>query len=469
MKNEIIPESVIVDGIKLPKRKVWMKTFGCQMNYHDSERILTNLQELNYFETANREDADLMIFNSCAIRDLANLKFYSQLGEIKKIKEAKKNLIVGIGGCVSQLEGEQLLKKYPYLDFAFGTDAIEFVNKMVLQIIRGEKSIYLNDWDLSDQYSLETKITSHTPRAFVNIMKGCNNYCSYCIVPYTRGREVSRRRDEIVDDVKRLVEEKGIQEIHLLGQNVNSFGKDNNENLAELLHQLDLINGLELIRYTTSHPKDMSDELIFCHRDIKKLANHLHLPVQSGSDTVLQRMERNHTVEHYLNLLTKIRDANPNIALTSDIIVGFPSETEEEFLDTFKLLDLAQYDSIFSYRFSARPGTKASALPDNLKDTVRKRRLKILQDHQLEIQKKIRLKLIDKEFKILVDGYGTKDNILRWRGRTSCNRIVHFTPLATSASSISSMPGENSTNYLWKWVNVKIIKATALSLTAIEI
>ena len=307
----------------------------------------------------------MVLFNTCAVRDLSNNKFYSQLGEMKHAKKKKSDLVVGIGGCVAQTEGKDLVKKYQHLDFAFGTDVIDSINDMVFRVYAGDNKFSINSWDRSENFSIETKVTHESPQAFVNIIKGCNKYCSYCIVPYTRGKERSRLKNEVVDDIRKLVEYQGIQEVTLLGQNVNSYGKDNGESLAELLIDLDQINGLELIRYTTSHPYDVSDELIAVHGSAKKLSKHLHLPVQSGSNTVLERMLREYTVEHYLGLLEKLRKAQPEIVLSTDIIVGFVNETDEEFQATLDLLDKAQYDSIYSYAYSERAKTRASRMVDH--------------------------------------------------------------------------------------------------------
>ena len=229
-----------------------MKTFGCQMNYHDTQRILSHLKELNFTSTENEDDADLVLFNTCAIRDLSNKKFYSKLGQTKHLKKAKPNIKIAVGGCVAQTEGRELLKKYRHLDFAFGTDVIDNIGEMVYRSYYGDDRFAITSWDRSNNYSIETKIVSNTPQAFVNIIKGCNKVCTYCIVPFTRGKERSRRQAEILKDVKKLVEYQGIQEVTLLGQNVNSFGKEHGESLAGLITELDEIKGLELIRYTTS-------------------------------------------------------------------------------------------------------------------------------------------------------------------------------------------------------------------------
>jgi tRNA-2-methylthio-N6-dimethylallyladenosine synthase len=444
-------KNVKIGDLNFPPRKVWMKTFGCQMNYHDSERIVSHLKDLNFTHTEELNNADLVLFNTCAIRDLSNNKFYSQLGEIKHAKKKKNGLVVGVGGCVAQTEGKELVKKYQHLDFAFGTDVIDTINDMVYRVYAGDNKFSINSWDRSDNFSIETKINHGTPQAFVNIIKGCNKYCSYCIVPYTRGKERSRLKNEVVEDVRKLVEYQGVQEVTLLGQNVNSYGKENNESLSELIMDLDQINGLELIRYTTSHPYDVSDSLIEVHGAAKKLSKHLHLPVQSGSNTVLERMLREYTVEHYLGLLEKLRKSQPEIVLSTDIIVGFVNETDSEFQATLDLLDKAQFDSIYSYAYSMRNKTRASKMVDNLTDDIRGERLRYLQKYQLGIQEKIRHNLVGQEFCVLVNGTSNMGGVKKWKGRTNCNRVIHF------------LPGNEEQNLQWNWVDVRVISATALS------
>jgi tRNA-2-methylthio-N6-dimethylallyladenosine synthase len=452
--------TVKVGDLEFPPRKVWMKTYGCQMNYHDSERILSHLSGMNFTMTDEKSDADLVIFNTCAVRDLANQKFYSHLGESKKLKEnadidpetgLKKNVIIAAGGCIAQTEGKDLIQKYKQLDFAFGTDVIDNIGEMVYRAYSGDKKFSVTSWDRSENYSIETKITQGTPTAYVNIIKGCDKFCSYCIVPFTRGREKSRRMEEVVKDVSRLVEHSGIQEVMLLGQNVNSFGKDNNESLAQLIMELEKIEGLQRLRYTTSHPYDVTDELVAAHANSKKLVNHLHLPVQSGSNTVLQRMLREYTVEHYLTLLAKMRKANPEMQISSDIIAGFPNETEEEHQATLKLLEQAQFAFIFSYTFSGRKGTKAAKMNDVLNDDIRGRRLREIQALQMKIQEKNREGMIGKTFRVLVEEKGINKGVTKWTGRTSCYRLVHFEP---------ETPEQD---YQWHWVDVEITSSTALS------
>ncbi len=453
-------DSIKVGELEFPPRKVWLKTYGCQMNYHDTERILSHLSGMNFTKTDDQSDADLVIFNTCAVRDLANQKFYSHLGETKKLKThpdidpetgMKKNVIVAAGGCIAQTEGKDLVKKYKQLDFAFGTDVIDNIGEMVYRAYAGEKKFTVTAWDRSDNYSIETKITQGTPQAFVNIIKGCDKFCSYCIVPFTRGREKSRRLAEVVTDIKRLVEYSGIQEVMLLGQNVNSFGKDNNESLGQLIMELEKVDGLHLLRYTTSHPYDVTDDLVEAHANSKKLANHLHLPVQSGSNTVLQRMLREYTVEHYLKLLEKMRKANPKMVITSDIIAGFPNETEEEHQETLRLLEDAQFDNIFAYAYSSRKGTKSARMDDVLTDDIRGRRLREVMDLQLSIQAKIRSTMVGQSYRVLVDGKNISKGVQKWQGRTSCGRIVHFEPAVVDQ------------DYMWHWVDVEITSSTALS------
>lgn len=458
MDIEIQP--VKVGELEFPPRKVWLKTYGCQMNYHDTERILSHLTSLNFTQTEEQTDADLVIFNTCAVRDLANKKFYSHLGETKRLKGnadinpetgLKKNVIIAAGGCIAQTEGKELVEKYKQLDFAFGTDVIDNIGEMVYRAYAGDKKFTVTAWDRSENYSIETKITNGSPMAFVNIIKGCDKFCSYCIVPFTRGREKSRRLAEVVTDVKRLVEYSGVQEVMLLGQNVNSFGKDSGESLAQLILELDKINGLQRLRYTTSHPYDVTDELIEAHGEAKKLANHLHLPVQSGSNSVLQRMLREYTVEHYLGLLAKMRKANPEMVITTDIIAGFPNETEQEHEDTMRLLEIAQYDFIYAYTFSPRKGTKAARMSDVLNDDIRGRRLREILARQMKIQENLRQTMIGKTYRVLVEEKHLNKGVEKWTGRTSCNRLVHFEPLIVDQ------------NYQWHWVDVTITSATSLS------
>ena len=452
--------TVVLGGVSFPQRKVFFKTYGCQMNYHDTERMLSHLQRLNFSQTDDQKEADLILFNSCAIRDTANQKFYSHLGAVKHRKK-EGGVVVGVGGCIAQTESRQLLKRFPFIDFSFGTDVIDSINDFVYRAYSGEDKFAVTSWDRSQNYSIETKIVHGAPQAFVNIIKGCDKFCSYCIVPFTRGREKSRTIAEIEQDVKRLVEHQGIQEITLLGQNVNSFGKERGESLGQLIHRLNDILGLEVIRYTTSHPYDMDDELISAHGECSKLADHVHLPVQSGSNTVLKRMLREYTKEHYLNLCQKLRAANGRLSISSDIIVGFPNETEEEHRESLDLLDRAQFDFIYSYVFSPRQGTKAARMKDFLTNEVRGQRLRQLQQYQLSIQKKLREPLKGKKFRVLIEKQSMMKGIKKWQGRTNCMRIVHIDP--SDPFTQEQAKKEANSNLKWHWVDVEITSATALS------
>lgn len=442
--------SKLVGELEFPKRKMWIKTYGCQMNYHDTERIMAHLTPLNFTMTDDQSEADLMLFNTCSIRDLANQKFYSHLGNTKHNK-ALKEVKVGVGGCIAQTESKELLKKYQQLDFAFGTDVIDNIGEMVYRTYAGDKKFAVTSWDRADNYSIQTKISHGTPQGFVNIIKGCDKFCSYCIVPFTRGREKSRSTSEIVNDVARLVKYQGIQEVTLLGQNVNSYGKKDGESLAELIMELEKIEDLKMIRYTTSHPYDISDELIAVHGKSKKLGNHLHLPVQSGSNTVLQRMLRQYSVEHYLERLDALRKANPDIVLSTDIIAGFPNETEEEHRATLDLLDKAKFDFIYSYNYSSRKGTKSARMKDIITKDIRGRRLREIQAHQLNIQAEVRSEMVGNTYRVLVESKGTMKGEVKWKGRTSCFRIVHF------------KPETEEQDYLWHWVDLKVTSTTAIS------
>ncbi len=440
--------------IVFPPRKVFVQIYGCQMNISDSERLLSHLQNFNFEQTKELEEADLVFFNTCAVRDHANQKFYSHLSElVNRKKEQNLDLKIGIAGCVAQVEGKELQQKHgPALDFVMGTEQIDKMPDILESLYgKGQAVLHTQFKKKEEEFSQFTQITHGSPQAFVTIMKGCNNFCSYCIVPYTRGREKSRLLKEIVEDVKFLVSEKGIQEVTLLGQNVNSFGKENGESFAQLLTDLNAIEGLKILRYTTSHPYDMSDELIEAHGRLDKLSNHLHLPVQSGSSSTLERMNRKYTSEHYLNLVQKLRKVNPDLVLSSDIIAGFPNETEKEHQETLELLKKVRFDFIYAYAFSRRPLTKAFDMEDSLEDKTRHERLLEIQNLQLELQKTDRQNMVGKTYTVLVEGKGKlKSRPNNYKGRANNMRIVHF-----------DYVGEQ--DILWNWIDVKVTSATALS------
>ncbi|MBL7715817.1 MAG: tRNA (N6-isopentenyl adenosine(37)-C2)-methylthiotransferase MiaB [Bdellovibrionales bacterium] len=468
----------------------FIKTFGCQMNVADSERMAALLSESGYTPTETADDASVIILNGCTVREKAVHKAVSTLGTYQDFNKNGKKPIIGIGGCVGQLEKQTLFKRAPYLDFVFGTDAIDNLPEIVNRIENGEKHVVYAEFDRTMNYSTETKVVGARAQAFVNIMKGCDKFCTYCIVPFTRGREKSRTIDEVVDDIAGLVA-KGVREVTLLGQNVNSFGKGNpntkgreplelhnvigkvgpragEENFPQLLRAIDSdprCEKLRLIRFTSSHPLDFSDELIECYAPheqggVKRLAAHLHLPVQSGSNRVLTKMGRHHQIEAYIAQMDRLRRLNPDVGISTDLIVGFPTETDEEFEETIRLLDRVQYDNIFAFAYSPRPGTRAAKLPDDVPAKVKNARLNRLLKHQLKISEPLYAARVGKTMEVLVESESKSDRLKIekgatvgrvWMGRTQCNRVVNFYD-------------DSPRNFTGRFVSVKITGSTALSL-----
>jgi tRNA-2-methylthio-N6-dimethylallyladenosine synthase len=431
------------------KGKYFIKTFGCQMNVHDSDRMSAILGEQGYSEALQMEHADLVIFNSCSIRDKSEQKAYSSMGLLRKNgKKRNPNLKIGFAGCVAQQEKEEVFRGAPHLDFVIGTDSIDQLPEVLFRAEQGEEKILQVGFDPANDYSLETKIVPGKSTAFVNIMKGCDNFCSYCIVPYTRGREKSRRLEEIVQDVKRLVLG-GVAEITLLGQNVNSYGKSLGgakegqtfplllRALQAMADEMDVrgttdptgrssrLQGLRRIRYTTSHPKDFDEEMIDCHASLSRLVPHLHLPVQSGSAKVLKRMKRYVPIELYVSRLDKLRERVPGIAITSDLIVGFPGETEEDFERTLDLVRRIQYDNLFAYTYSPRPGTSALKFGDTVPEEVKKERHTRLMELQTSIQAAKNRAQVGKIEDVLCEGASKYDPQVAG-GRTLGGRVVNF-------------------------------------------
>ena len=478
------------------KEKFHIRTFGCQMNVADSERMTALLAGQGLEPTDHAEEASVIIINGCTVREKAVHKAISTLGTYQDFTidngpHGRSKPIIGIGGCVGQLDKANLFKRAPYLDFVFGTDTIDNLPEIVHRVRQGERQIVYADFDKSMDYSTETKIHGHKAQAFVNIMKGCDKYCTYCIVPFTRGKEKSRTIDEVVTDVARLVAQ-GVREITLLGQNVNSFGKGNpnsagrtplelhnvigkvgpragEENFPQLLRALDTdprCAALRRLRFTSSHPLDFSDELIECYRPasqggVAKLAAQLHLPVQSGSNAVLQKMGRHHQIEGYIAQMDQLREISPDVGLSTDLIVGFPTETEEDFQQTLALLDRVQYDNIYAFAYSPRPGTRAAKLQDDVPNEVKNERLNRLLKHQMKIAERRYASRIGKTMEILVEGPSKNQNMAEregcaadskaWRGMTDCARVVNFV-------------SEGPRNYTGRFVRVKITGSSALSL-----
>ncbi len=433
-------------------KKLYIQTYGCQMNQYDSDRIAQIMARRGYDPTDRIDAADLILLNTCSVRDKAEQKVYSALGSWKEFKDARDGVIIGVGGCVAQQEGERLLKRVPHLDLVFGTHNIHRLPELVAEVensrARPVEIEFYRDPAYMEDPAGEPCVRG--AKAFVTVMQGCNKVCSFCIVPHVRGRELSRPSAKIVTEVRALVQ-KGVIEVMLLGQNVNSYGKltPAEVSFAELLGRIDAIDGLERIRFTTSHPQDLSPELIGAYATLKKLCEHLHLPVQSGSDTVLARMRRGYTIAEYRDRIERLRDRCPEISLSTDIIVGFPGETDDEFAQTLELLRELEYDEIFSFAYSPRPQTVSAKLyADDIPQQIKKARLTAVQNLQKETSLKRNRLRIGRLGEILVEGPARLGNG-QMMGRTRDNRIV-------KVAGPESLTG--------RLVPVKITGATANSL-----
>jgi tRNA-2-methylthio-N6-dimethylallyladenosine synthase len=363
-------------------KKLFVKTHGCQMNEYDSARMLDVLKDAQGYEiAASEEEADVLLLNTCSIREKAQEKVFHQLGRWQKLKQANPDLVIGVGGCVASQEGDAIMRRAPVVDMVFGPQTIHRLPEMVTA--RQQQLLPVVDVTFPEveKFDRLPEPSVDGPAAFVSIMEGCSKYCSFCVVPYTRGEEVSRSVASVMQEVESLAR-RGVREIHLLGQNVNSYLGDidgDQADLAELIYYVAEVPGVERIRFTTSHPMDFSDNLIQAYADIPALVDHLHLPVQSGSDRILEAMKRGHTADDYRERIAKLRQVRPNISLSSDFIVGFPGETEAEFAETMALIDEIGFDTSFSFIYSARPGTPAAALADEVPQTTKKAWLQHLQ------------------------------------------------------------------------------------------
>ncbi len=404
-------------------RKIFVQTFGCQMNERDSERVLALALECGYQEVPSPEEADLIVVNTCTVRRKPEHKVYSLLGRFGRLKEKRPWLRIAVVGCLAQQEGERLLERFPQVDLVIGPDRIEEFPEALLKSEGGQRFCLVG---FKEDPSQRVLLPPHLGvKAYVNIMQGCDNYCAYCIVPYVRGPEKSRPSEEILREV-RLLAERGVKEVTLLGQNVNSYGKKTPGELSfvQLLRKISEIPGIERIRFTTSHPKDLSEELIRAFRDIPQLCEHIHLPFQAGSDRVLERMNRGYSRGEYLRKVERLREAVPEIAITADVIVGFPGETEEDFRETLELIQRVRFDNLFSFKYSPRKGTLASRWRDDVPPQEKQRRLEELQALQREITLEKNKSLEGKLMEVLVEGFGERPGQLR--GRTRCNRVVNF-------------------------------------------
>ncbi|MGZ4237078.1 MAG: tRNA (N6-isopentenyl adenosine(37)-C2)-methylthiotransferase MiaB [Solirubrobacteraceae bacterium] len=414
-------------------RRYHLTTFGCQMNQHDSERMKGMLESLGYEESATRDQADLILFNTCSIRENADNRFIAHLGEAKRLKSQDPERIVGVGGCWAQSVKEEVFARFPFVDVAFGPGQVHKLAE------------FLTSDSLSAQGFFEFEgFTGHLPakrerefQAWVQISVGCNCACSYCIVPSTRGREVSRPAAELVEEVRSLADD-GVREVTLLGQNVNSYGRDlrPRASFAELLAQLDEINGIDRIRYTSPHPKDMRADVIKAHAELPSVCEHIHLPLQSGSSTVLKRMRRTYTRERYLDRVAMIREHVPDCALTTDIIVGFPGETEDDFEQTLEVADQVGYDGAFTFIYSPRRGTEAATLPDQIAHEVKVARMERLVEVIQRRAHERAQRFVGRTLDVLVEGPSRTD-ASRLRGRSRHNKVVNFAGLGSPGEIVA--------------------------------
>jgi tRNA-2-methylthio-N6-dimethylallyladenosine synthase len=431
-------------------RRYHVTTFGCQMNEHDSERMKGMLDSLGYREAPSRDEADVILFNTCSIREKADSRFVAHLGEAKRLKRARPDLIVGVGGCWAQSVKEEVFARFPFVDVAFGPGQVHKLAEFLV-----------SDSLTAQGYFEFEGFTGHLPakrarerHGWVQISVGCNCVCSYCIVPSTRGREVSRPPAELVAEVRALAAD-GVLEVTLLGQNVNSYGRDlpreQRTTFAELLAEVDAVDGIGRIRYTSPHPKDMREDVIRAHAQLPALCEHIHLPLQSGSSTVLKRMRRTYTRERYLDRVAMIREYVPDCALTTDIIVGFPGETEADFEQTLELVDEVGYDGAFTFIYSPRRGTEAASLADQIPHEIKVARMERLVEVVQRRAHERAQRFIGRTLEVLVEGPSRTDSS-RLRGRSRHNKVVNFTGLAS--------PGE--------LVDVEILEATSQTLSGHE-
>ena len=402
------------------------------MNEYDSARMADLLGESHGLElTANPEDADVLLLNTCSIREKAQEKVFHQLGRWKPLKQANPDLIIGVGGCVASQEGAEIGKRAPYVDLIFGPQTLHRLPEMIETRRMGAPVVVDVSFPEIEKFDRLPEPRVDGPSAFVSIMEGCSKYCTFCVVPYTRGEEVSRPVDDVIAEIA-ILAEKGVKEVNLLGQNVNAYRGNNHlqevVDFADLLHLVHRIPGIERIRYTTSHPVEFSDSLIECYREVPALVNHLHLPVQSGSDRILMAMKRGHTAIEYKSKIRALRAIRPDISLSSDFIIGFPGETEQDFAATMKLIDEVGFDTSFSFIYSARPGTPAAELADNTPEDVKKKRLHILQSRISQQAQAISRRMVGSKQRILVTGVSKKDPG-QLAGRTENNRVVNFSCL----------------------------------------
>ena len=411
-------------------KKLHIKTWGCQMNEYDSTKMADLLESTHgLILTENAEEADILLLNTCSIREKAQEKVFHQLGRWKNLKQHNPDIIIGVGGCVASQEGAHIRKRAPFVDIIFGPQTFHRLPDMIEQIRSGSGQHVVDvSFPEIEKFDRLPEPRSEGPTAFVSIMEGCNKYCTYCVVPYTRGEEVSRPCDDVIYEIAQLAEQ-GVREVNLLGQNVNAYRGPTFDgdicSFAELLRLVAAIDGIDRIRFTTSHPIEFTDDIIDVYRDTPELVNFLHLPVQSGSDRILNLMKRTHTAIEYKSIIRKLRKVRPDIQISSDFIVGFPGETQEDFEQTMKLIADVNFDLSYSFVYSARPGTPAAEMEDNVSEEEKKQRLYILQERINQQAMQFSRRMLNTVQRILVEGPSKKD-LMELTGRTENNRIVNF-------------------------------------------
>ena len=410
-------------------KKLHIKTWGCQMNEYDSSKMADLLDATHgYTLTEDAEEADVILLNTCSIREKAQEKVFHQLGRWRPLKEKNPELVIGVGGCVASQEGAAIRERAPFVDIVFGPQTLHRLPEMI-NAVRGSKSPVVDvSFPEIEKFDRLPEPKAEGPTAFVSIMEGCSKYCTFCVVPYTRGEEVSRPLDDVLFEVAQLAEQ-GVREVNLLGQNVNAYRGEKFDgeicHFSELLRLVAAIDGIDRIRYTTSHPVEFTDDIIEVYRDVPELVDHLHLPVQSGSDRILNLMKRGHTAIEYKAQIRKLKKIRPNLSMSSDFIIGFPGEDDADFQATMDLIAAIGFDMSFSFIYSARPGTPAADLPDDVSEETKKQRLYILQDRINQQALKIARGMLGTEQRILVEGPSKKD-LMELTGRTENNRVVNF-------------------------------------------
>lgn len=433
-------------------KKLYIKTWGCQMNEYDSSKMADLLENTHGLELTDiAEEADILLLNTCSIREKAQEKVFHQLGRWKTFKQHKPDLIIGVGGCVASQEGDHIRQRAPFVDVIFGPQTLHRLPEMINQVTGTRSPVMDISFPEIEKFDRLPEPKAEGPTAFVSIMEGCNKYCTYCVVPYTRGEEVSRPSDDILLEIAQLAEQ-GVREINLLGQNVNAYRGVNYDGevctFAELLRLVASIDGIDRLRFTTSHPIEFTDDIIEVYKDTPELVSFLHLPVQSGSDRILNLMKRSHTALEYKAIIRKLRKARPDIQISSDFIVGFPGETTEDFEQTMKLIADVDVDMSFSFIFSARPGTPAADMVDDVSEDEKKQRLYILQERVNQQAMQYSRRMLGTTQRILVEGTSRK-NVMELSGRTENNRVVNF---------------EGSPDMVGKFVDVEIVDVYPNSL-----